>query len=91
MIGYYGQSKFGGYLDYQINERWGVQTGVQTVQQVGTNRYQAEPIVTPYLQNQQKSIHRPAGRANSLPCFEKNKKCRQPIVTGCLHFIQIIG
>lgn len=48
MIGYYGRSTFGGYFDFQINERWGVQTGMQTVQQVGTNRYKAEPIVTPY-------------------------------------------
>lgn len=49
MIGYYGRSAFGGYLDYQISDRWGVQTGVQTVQQVGTRRHHAEPIVTPYF------------------------------------------
>lgn len=63
MIGYYGQSKFGGYLDYQINERWGVQTGVQTVQQVGTNRYRAEPIVTPYYKISKKvAIGLPVGQ-----------------------------
>ena len=62
MIGYYGRSAFGGYLDYRINERWGVQTGIQTVQQVGTNRYQAEPIVTPYYKiNKKVSIGLPIG------------------------------
>lgn len=48
MAGYYGQTKFGGILDYSINERWGVETGVQMVQPTGTRRIEAEPIVTPY-------------------------------------------
>ncbi len=63
MIGFYGRSTFGGYFDYQINERWGVQTGMQTVQQVGTNRYKAEPIVTPYYRiNKKVSIGLPVGQ-----------------------------
>ena len=63
MIGYYGRSTFGGYFDFQINERWGVQTGVQTVQQVGTNRYKAEPIVTPYYKVSKKvAIGLPVGQ-----------------------------
>lgn len=63
MIGYYGRSAFGGYFNYRINERWGVQTGVQTVQQVGTNKYQAEPIVTPYYKISKKvSIGLPIGQ-----------------------------
>lgn len=63
LIGYYGRSTFGGYVDYQINERWGVQTGVQTVQQVGTNRYKAEPIVTPYYKISKKvAIGLPVGQ-----------------------------
>lgn len=63
MIGYYGRSKFGGYLDYQINERWGVQTGIQTVQQFGTNRYEKEPIVTPYYRISKKvAIGLPIGQ-----------------------------
>jgi len=63
MIGYYGRSTFGGYIDYQINERWGVQTGVQTVQQIGTNRYEAEPIVTPYYRiNKKVAIGLPIGQ-----------------------------
>lgn len=63
MLGYYGRSTFGGYVDYHINEHWGVQTGVQTVQQVGTNRYRAEPIVTPYYKISKKvSIGLPVGQ-----------------------------
>lgn len=63
MIGYYGRSTFGGYIDYRVNERWGVQTGVQTVQQVGTNRYNAEPIVTPYYRISKKvAIGLPVGQ-----------------------------
>lgn len=63
MIGYYGRSKFGGYLDFQINERWGVETGVQTVQQFGTNRYETEPIVTPYYRISKKvAIGLPVGQ-----------------------------
>lgn len=63
MIGYYVRSTFGGYLDFQINERWGVQTGVQTVQQVGTNSYKAEPIVTPYYKISKKvAIGLPVGQ-----------------------------
>lgn len=49
MIGYYGVSKFGGYLDYQVNERFGIEMGGQHVQQVGTGRYEFEPIATPYV------------------------------------------
>ena len=63
MIGYYGRSTFGGYIDYRINERWGVQTGVQTVQQVGTNRHEVEPIVTPYYRVSKKvAIGLPVGQ-----------------------------
>ncbi len=49
MAGFYARSAFGGYVDYQINERFGVEAGAQAVQQLGTNRYEAEPIVTPYV------------------------------------------
>lgn len=63
MIGYYGRSAFGGYFDFKINERWGIQTGVQAVQQVGTNRYKAEPIVTPYYRISKKvAIGLPIGQ-----------------------------
>ncbi len=63
MIGYYGRTSFGGYFDIQINERWGVQTGAQAVRQAGTNRYEAEPIVTPYYKISKKvSIGLPVGQ-----------------------------
>lgn len=63
MIGYYVRSSYGGYLDFQIKEHWGVQTGVQTIQQVGTNKFQAEPIVTPYYRiNKKVAIGLPVGQ-----------------------------
>ncbi len=63
MIGYYGRSKYGGYVDFRISERWGVEAGAQTVQQVGTNRYQAEPILTPYYKISKKvAIGLPVGQ-----------------------------
>lgn len=49
MAGYYGVSTFGGYVDMKLNDRFGVEVGGQTVQQIGTRRYEPEPIVTPYV------------------------------------------
>lgn len=49
MVGYYGVSKFGGYINYDAGERAGVLVGGQIVQQVGTHQYEPEPIVTPYF------------------------------------------
>ncbi len=48
IAGYYGRTSFGGYLDYQINDYWGVEAGARTVRQLDTNRFESEPIVTPY-------------------------------------------
>lgn len=63
MVGFYARSRFGGYVDYQINEHWGVMTGAQTVQQVGTNIYKTEPIVTPYYRiNKKVAIGLPVGQ-----------------------------
>ncbi|MDE5882995.1 MAG: hypothetical protein K2H60_14845 [Muribaculaceae bacterium] len=49
MFGYYGVSRFGGYVSYDVSEHFGVDVGAQTVQQVGTQKYKPEPIVTPYV------------------------------------------
>jgi len=49
MLGYYGYSKFGGYVDYTANDSFGVQVGAQAVKRTGNNRYEPEPIVTPYI------------------------------------------
>lgn len=62
MIGYYATSKFGGYMDYRINERFGVMVGAQAVQRVGTRRYEAEPIVTPYVSFGKVQIELPVGQ-----------------------------
>lgn len=63
MTGYYGRSKFGFTFNYNMNEHWGVEVGAQTVQQFGTNRYQAEPVVTPYYRiNKKVAIGVPVGQ-----------------------------
>ena len=48
MAGFYGRSNFGATMDFQINEHWGVEAGAQMVRQMDTNRFEAEPIATPY-------------------------------------------
>ena len=49
MMGFYNVSRFGGYVDYGFSEHFGVDIGAQGVQQIGSTRYELEPIVTPYL------------------------------------------
>ncbi|MBD5226154.1 MAG: hypothetical protein HDS68_09405 [Bacteroidales bacterium] len=62
MAGYYGTSSFGGYIDYRVNDKFGVQVGGQTVQQIGTNHYRMEPIVTPYVKVGKIGIGLPVGQ-----------------------------
>lgn len=50
MIGYYDVSRFGGYMNYKASERFGIQVGGQAVERMGErNRYEIEPIATPYV------------------------------------------
>ncbi len=49
MIGFYNTSRFGGYVDYEISDHFGMEAGAQAVQRVGTSKYEPEPIVTPYM------------------------------------------
>lgn len=49
IAGYFCVSKFGGYINYDASDRVGVLVGGQAVQQLGTQNYKAEPIVTPYI------------------------------------------
>lgn len=49
MVGCYGTSKVGGHINYDAGAGFGVLVGGQAVQQVGTQRYESEPIVTPYI------------------------------------------
>ena len=49
MIGYYNVSRFGGCFDYRISEKLGVKVGGQAVHQTGMDRYEFEPIATPYI------------------------------------------
>lgn len=63
MLGYYARSSFGVQFDYQVNEHWGVQTGVQTVQQIGSGRRETEPVLTPYYKlNKKVAIGLPVGQ-----------------------------
>lgn len=62
MAGYYGVSNFGGYADYKINNNFGVQVGGQAIQKIGTNQYQFEPIVTPYVKVGKVGIGLPVGQ-----------------------------
>lgn len=62
MMGYYGVSSFGGTIEYQFNETFGLIVGGEAVQQLGTNRYRFEPIVTPTVKIGQVKIGLPVGR-----------------------------
>lgn len=62
MVGYYGVSTLGGYMSYQFNNTFGIDVGVQTVQQFGTNKYHVEPIVTPTVKVGKVKIGLPVGQ-----------------------------
>lgn len=50
MLGYYDVSRFGGYVNYNASEHFGIQVGGQVVERIGPrNHYEVEPIVTPYI------------------------------------------
>lgn len=49
MLGYYDYTKFGGYLNYNVNNRFGIQMGGQIIKRTYSNSYEAEPIATPYI------------------------------------------
>lgn len=62
MMGYYQTNSFGGYFDYRADSRIGVLFGARTVQQIGTDRYRSEPIVTPYVKVGKIGIGLPIGQ-----------------------------
>lgn len=63
MAGFYGRSNFGATMDFQINEHWGVEAGARMVRQMDTNRFEAEPIATPYYKiNNKVKIGLPVGQ-----------------------------
>lgn len=62
MIGYFGVSTFGGYMNYQFNETFGLNVGGQAVQQFSTNKYRFEPIVTPTVKLGKVRIGLPVGQ-----------------------------
>ena len=61
MIGYYGVSSFGGTVNYQFNETFGLSLGAKYEQQFGTNRYRFTPIATPTVKIGKVKIGFPVG------------------------------
>lgn len=62
MVGFYDRTNFGASLDYQINDRWGVEAGAQMVRPLGSNRLEAIPIASPYYKiNNKVKISLPVG------------------------------
>lgn len=49
MAGFYEVSELGGYVNYDTGGHIGVLVGGRAVQQIGTQRYRPEPILTPYV------------------------------------------
>lgn len=49
MAGYTSIPMFGGYADFSLGDRWGVQVGAQSYRSVMTQRWETQPIVTPYF------------------------------------------
>ena len=49
MAGYTSIPMFGGYADFSLGDRWGVQVGAQSYRSVMTQRWEPQPIVTPYF------------------------------------------
>ena len=76
MLGYYQRSTFGGYINYRIDERYGILAGGQAVQQIGTNKYQFEPIATPYFKVGKVVIGLPVGQILNGVIREQNERKR---------------
>lgn len=48
MAGFFGTSRAGGYLSYDLSDHWGISVGAQTVRSDFDNRWRMQPIVMPY-------------------------------------------
>lgn len=55
MAGYMRVPTFGGYVDYSINDKWGVMVGAQSYRSVMTGRREVQPIVAPYYRISKKA------------------------------------
>ena len=56
MAGYVSIPTFGGFLDYRISDRWGVQVGAQSYRSMSTRQLETQPIVMPYFRLSKKNI-----------------------------------
>lgn len=61
MLGYFSASNFGATAEFQFNETFGLIVGGEAVQEIGTNRYRFEPIVTPTIKIGKVKIGIPVG------------------------------
>ncbi|MDE5596050.1 MAG: hypothetical protein K2I89_10855, partial [Muribaculaceae bacterium] len=55
MAGYVSVPNFGGYLDFSISSRFGVQVGAQSYRSLMSNKWEAQPIVKPYFKLSEKA------------------------------------
>lgn len=55
IAGYVSVPNFGGYLDFSISSRFGVQVGAQSYRSLMSNRWEAQPIVKPYFKLSEKA------------------------------------
>ncbi|MDE6206224.1 MAG: hypothetical protein K2M55_00260 [Muribaculaceae bacterium] len=76
MMEYCQRSTLGGYMNYRINDRYGILVGGQAVQQMGTNKYQFEPVVTPYFKVGKVEIGLPVGQILNGIIREQNERMR---------------
>lgn len=49
MVGYTSIPMFGGYADFSLGDRWGVQVGAQSYRSLVTRRWETQPMVIPYF------------------------------------------
>ena len=56
MAGYVSIPKFGGFIDYRVNNKWGIQVGAQSYRSSMTHRWETQPIVMPYFRISKKDI-----------------------------------
>jgi len=56
MAGYVSTTAFGGYVDYNADEKWGVRVGAQTYRETDNGPYRTQPIVMPYFRLNKRDV-----------------------------------
>lgn len=55
LVPYMAVPNFGGYFDFSLGSRWGVQVGVQSYRSLASGRWETQPIVKPYYRLNEKT------------------------------------